>query len=165
MNARSLFLLLISFLAGCASSRIEGVDVSAARAFYKQPTAQQLKTFRQNTVSDQPNLYFFGNQVRHPPAIYLARCFALNGKSAVVLLRSKLVEASGDLTVRDITMLFATIDAMGTYDVAGDVQLMRALSARVAKMQDEGWRDTAEKKIASIGHERNERYGNAPECS
>jgi hypothetical protein len=161
MNAR-LLLCAVIFLSGCP--RVDGVDVSAAREFYRQPTSMQQKTLRQHSLEDQLGLFFFGNQVRHPPAIYLARCFALNGAPAVELLRSKLEGASDDLTVRDIALLLATIDAMGKYDVAGDTELMTALRSRVAQMRDAGWRDTAEKQVASIGHGRSESASMAPEC-
>lgn len=161
MNARLLIFSVI-FLSGCP--RVDGVDVSAAREFYSQPTSVQQKTLRQRQLEDQLGLFFFGNQVRHPPAIYLARCFALNGESAVELLRSRLKEASDDLTVRDIAMLLATIDAMRQYDVANDAKLMAALKSRVAQMRDAGWRDTAEQQVASIGRERSDLAGVAPEC-
>lgn len=155
-------LLFAVLLSGCP--RVDGVDISAAREFYRQPTSMQQKTFRQHSLEYQLGLFFFGNQIRHPPAIYLARCFALNGTPAVELLRSRLKGPSDDLTVRDIAMLLATIDAMGKYDVAGDAELMGALKSRVAQMRDVGWRDTAEKKVANIGHKRSERASMAPEC-
>jgi hypothetical protein len=148
-------------LGGC---RPDGGDVAAAREFYRQPTAMQQRTFRQHSLEDQLGLFFFGNQVRHPPAIYLARCFALNGAPAVELLHSKLKVHSDDLTVRDIALLLATIDAMGKYSVAGDLELMGALKIRVAQMRDTGWRDTAEQEVASIGHKRSESASMAPEC-
>jgi hypothetical protein len=161
VNAR-LLLCVVILLSGCP--RVEGVDVSAAREFYRQPTSVQQKTFRQHSLEDQLGLFFFGNQVRHPPAIYLADCFALNGAPAVELLRSKLEVANDDLTVRDIVTLLATIDEMGQYDVAGDDRLMLALKTRAAQMKDKGWRDLAQEYIAKIGHERSERAGVAPEC-
>lgn len=161
MNVR-LLICTVAFLSGCP--RVEGVDVSAAREFYRQPTSMQQKTLRQHPLEEQLDLFLFGNQVRHPPAIYLARCFALNGMQAVELLRSRLKEANDDLTVRDIAMLLATIDAMKQYDVANDAELMAALKSRAAKMRDAGWRDTTEQKIASIGRERSDRAGIAPEC-
>lgn len=164
MSVRGLFLCVIVFLIGCPSPQIKGVDVSAARMFYRQPTSEQQRTFRQHALEDQLGLFFFGNQVRHPPALYLAQCFALNGAHAVELLRSKLNVDSDDLTVRDIAMLLATIDVMGKYDVARDTQLMAALRSRVTQMHDEGWRNTTERKIANIGLERSEPASHAPEC-
>lgn len=165
MSVRVLSLLIVLLSASaCSSPRVEGVDTSAARVFYRQSIAEQQRTFRQHTLQDQLGLFFFGNQVRHPPALHLAQCFALNGAAAVELLRQKLSVANDDLTVRDIAMLLATIDAMRKYDVAGDAQLMAALKGRVAQMRDEGWRDTAERRIAGIGHERSERPNRAHEC-
>ena len=157
-------LLVCVALGGCPKPHIDGVDVASAREFYRQPTSVQQRTLRQHSLEDQLGLFFFGNQVRHPPAIYLADCFALNGAPAVELLRSKIEEADSDLMVRDIVTLLATIDEMGQYDVAGDAQLMTALKTRAAQMKDSGWRDLAEEYIAKIGHERSERARAAPEC-
>lgn len=61
-------------------------------------------------------------------------------------------------------MLLATIDAMKQYDVANDAELMAALKSRAAKMHDAGWRDTTKQKIASIGRDRSDQAGIAPEC-
>jgi hypothetical protein len=157
-------LLLCVVLGGCPKAQIDGVDLAAAREFYSQPTSAQQRTFRQHSLKDQLGLFFFGNQVRHPPALYLANCFALNGVSAVDLLRSKIEEVGDDLTVRDIVTLLATIDEMGQYDVAGDARLMAALKSRAAQMKDKGWRDLVEVYIANIGHERSERASVAPGC-
>lgn len=164
MILRSLLLCTAGLLAGCPNSGDEGADVAAARAFYAQPTAKQMMTFRQHALDEQLDLYFYGNQVRHPPAIYLARCFALGGERAVDLLRAKLSAENDDLTVRDISALLAAIAAMGEYDVSKDAKLMGALRSQVANMQDQGWRDTAEKKIVSIESSQNVAVGNAPEC-
>lgn len=164
MISRYLAFCAAVLLTGCPSSKVDGTNVSAARAFYSQPVTQQMRTFRQHPLADQLNLYFFGNQVREPPAIYLARCFALSGKPAVDLLRSKLEVPNDDLTVRDISALLAAIDSMGEYDVSKDAQLMDALKAQVASMHDERWRETAEKKITSIEHSQITSARGAPEC-
>lgn len=161
MNARSLLCVVI-ILSGCL--QVDGVDVSVAREFYRQPTLTQQRTFRQYSLEDQLGLFFFGNQFIHPPAVGLAPCFALNGASAVELLRSKLKVARDDLTVRDVTLLLTFIDTMGKYDVAGDAELMEALKSRVAQMRDAGWRDTAERLVGKIGYERSGEINMAIEC-
>lgn len=164
MKNLSLIIIGICIVSGCRESRDKHGDIQAAREFYRQPVIEQQKSFRHHHLQDQLDLFFFGNQVRHPPALYLAQCFALNGTPAVELLRSKLKEDNGDLTVRDIAMLLSTIDAMGKYDVVADSQLMALLKQKIAKMQDDGWRDTAERKMNGIGHDRNENASQAPEC-
>lgn len=165
MIFRGVMLCTAGLLAGCPDSGGEmAANVTAARVFYAQPAVEQMMTFRQHGLAEQLDLYFYGNQVRHPPAIYLARCFALSGERAVDLLRAKLSSKNDDLTIRDISALLATIDAMGKYDVSEDAELMSALRAQVANMQDQGWRDTAERKIASIESSQYVAEGNAPEC-
>lgn len=161
---KSLGLLILGICMFSACREPGSRDVRAAREFYRQPVVNQQKLFRQRNIQDQLDLFFFGNQVRHPPALYLAQCFALNGTPAVELLRSKLKDDIDDLTVRDIAMLLSTIDAMGKYDVAADSQLMALLKQRIVKMHDDGWRDTAERKMTGIGHERSDNASQAPEC-
>ena len=164
VSARWIWLCAVVLLSGCPRAGSNSDEASAARSFYNLPVTEQLRTFRQHPLENQLDLFLFGNQIHHPPAIYLARCFALSGAAAVELLRSKLNANSDDLTVRDITLLLANIDAMSKYDVTGDAQLMATLKSRIAQMRDAGWRDTAEQKFASIGQERNEHAGQAPEC-
>lgn len=153
---------VVALLAGCPDAGMD--DVAAARAFFAQPTTEQMRTFRQHPLSEQLDLYFYGNQRRHPPAIYLARCFALSGVKGVEMLRSKLQSKNDDLTVRDISALLSAIDSLGRYDVSKDASVMSALRSQVATMQDAGWRDTAEKEIADIEHSEVAKPGNAPEC-
>jgi hypothetical protein len=165
MIFRSLLLcFVVASLSGCPDRGLDNANIAAARAFFAQPTNEQMKTFRQHALAEQLELYFYGNQVRHPPAIYLARCFALNGEPAVDLLRAKLGSKNSDLTVRDISTLLATISAMGKYNVSKDMGLMRLLRTQVANMQDQGWRDTAERKMANIESSYGASKGDAPEC-
>jgi hypothetical protein len=165
MRSYCLLILGILILSGCAESPGGRENIRAAREFYRQPVSVRQKIFRQHRLQDQLDLYIFGNQVRHPPALYLAQCFALNGAPALELLRSKLKEDNDDLTVRDIAMLLSTIDTMGKYDVAADAQLLVLLRRRIAEMRDDGWRSTAERKMASIGYQRNTHASQAPECA
>jgi hypothetical protein len=131
-----------------------GIDAPAAKRFYSQPELTQKKAFIQYSLQEQLGLFFYGNQLHVPPAMYLAPCFALNGASAVELLRAKLAGNADDLMVRDIVFLFATIDAMRQYDVASDAELMALLGSQVARMHDEDWRGMAEQMVARMGHQR-----------
>jgi len=164
MSYRGALLLLGMLLGMSLVSRAKAIEVSAARTFFRQATSEQQKTFRQYTLEDQFGLFLFGSQVRHPPALYLARCFALNGSSAVELLRARLGAASDDLTVRDIAVLLATIDEMRIYDVAGDAQLLNALRNDIARMRDDNWREVAQQEVQNIGRFRSRHTPLSPEC-
>lgn len=135
------------------------------KEFYRDSsTVRRMRHFRQYRVTEQYDLFIYGNQFRHPPAQYLAQCFALNGIEGVDLLRVKLREASDDLTIRDITKLLKEIDAMRMYDVAGDHELMTSLGMQVQHMKDPGWKALVTEMIAKIGHERRNAVGYAPLC-
>lgn len=165
IGARIVVLCTLMFISGCASYGMERAKLAAAREFYDQPVNQQAQTFRRRSLEDQLDLFFFGNQIHHPPAIYLAPCFALNGPPAVKLLRSKLDTQPDDLSLRDIAALLGMIDMMGQYDVAGDKQLVAVLSSRIARMKDQNWRQTAEDEVSNFGRRRTEAAKHAPECS
>jgi hypothetical protein len=151
-------------MSGCPNYGMDHAKLVAAREFYDQPVNEQTRTFRQHPLEDQLGLFFFGNQIHHPPAIYLAPCFALNGPPAAQLLRSKLGAQLDDLSVRDIAALLGMIDMMGQYDVAGDKQLVSLLSSRIAQMKDQNWRQTAEGEVSSFGKRRTETASHAQEC-
>lgn len=164
IGARVMVLGVVMFISGCPYYGMDHAKLAAAREFYDQPVNERIRTFRQHSLEDQLDLFFFGNQFRHPPAIYLAPCFALNGRPAVQLLRSKLSTQPDDLSVRDITELLGMIDMMGQYDVAGDKQLVALLSSRIARMKDQNWRQAAEDEVSSFGKRRTEAAKHAPEC-
>jgi hypothetical protein len=107
--------------------------------------------------------YLFGNQVRHPPALYLGGCFALSGEAGVSQLRQRLGTDANDLTIRDIAVLLSDIDAMGAVNVSADESLLAALRARVLEISDENWRKFAEEIVAGIGKQPKTRKA-AKEC-
>lgn len=79
ISAQAMVLGAAMFISGCPNCGMDHVKLAAAREFYDQPVKERIRTFRQHSLEDQLDLFFFGNQFRHPPAVYLAPCFALNG--------------------------------------------------------------------------------------
>lgn len=163
----AVWLIVACAIPGCVTEPAgfsKATQVMTKRFYKDTSVTRRMQTFRQYSINDQYDLFIFGNQYRHPPAQYLAKCFALNGAAGVELLRAKLPHADDDLTVRDIVRLLAEIDAMRMYDVAGDKALMVDLTARVGEMKDLGWKESTERRLAKIGREREEEAGFAPSC-
>jgi hypothetical protein len=165
LAAALLSLLLIS---RCAHEPPPGMTPEAvvlAEQFYEDSsTVRQMRRFRDYST-EQYDLFIYGNQYRHPPAQYLAQCFALNGTAGVELLRTKLPSAANDLTVRDIARLLTEIDSMQTYDVAGDRELMAALRGRAETMKDPEWRALVAGWMVRIGQERRQPPWRVPACT
>lgn len=101
---------------------------------------ERISDFGDYQVEDQYEIYICGNQFVHPPTIYLAEPFARSGPTVVSFLKSRLTEATRDVTIRDIIMVFEEMDRQNTYDVSGDDELMRLMTNRIATMKNEGWR-------------------------
>lgn len=135
----------LTVLAIFLSSSVVGEDerLDDIKAFYRLPVLQRMAAFRSYNLSEQLDIFFYGNQVRHPPAQELAVCYALSGPPGARLLRERLAKSNTDLDVRDIALLLEEMQRYGTYDVRGDAIMMDRLENRIASMQDRGWQDTA----------------------
>jgi hypothetical protein len=72
--------------------------------------------------------------------LYLAESFAVGGEAVAPFLKQKLAQTRSDTTVRDIITVYAEMRRQGTYDVRGDVELMKLMGDRVQAIRDEYWR-------------------------
>jgi hypothetical protein len=122
--------------------------------FFAQALKDQIATFTSHPFEEQYAIYIYGNQVRHPPAVYLARPFGSEGARVVAPLSKKLIEAHDDLTIRDLVTIFSEISSQMTYDVAGDERLMTLLHNAVAGMKNPDWRAVAAKELQSIRNDK-----------
>jgi hypothetical protein len=131
-------------------------------AFYEKPLKERLAAFPQYKFEEQYAIYLYGNQVQHPPAIYLADPFAAEGKSVVRPLSSRLMAATDDLTIRDLVMVFSAMSRQKSYDVTGDQQLMNLLKDSAGRMKDVDWRRLVEKEVSSLEAARRQQQPTAP---
>jgi hypothetical protein len=106
--------------------------------------------FSKLSVEKQYAIYICGNQVVHPPMMYLGELFAREGEKIIGFLKVKLRETDDDATIRDLVRLFSEMSRLGTYDVAKDDELMRLISVRLAGMKDPGWREVTEQMVNRI---------------
>jgi hypothetical protein len=147
---RSLFALLSVGLVGWPLVAYTGDMQRVIDTFYGQTTKEQVASFSGYPLEEQYAIYIYGNQVRHPPAIYLAAPFARAGDKVVPFLLGRLKSAKDDPTVRDLVLVFSEMNRQTTYDVAGDAELMRQLESSIAAMKNQGWRGIAEGELAEI---------------
>jgi hypothetical protein len=152
----------------CLAFSASGFATSAAdsKAFFLDHSASnRMRAFRNYPLDEQVDIFFYGSQSIHPPAIYLADCFALGGRDAVEVLRSRLRVPGSDLDTRDMAQLILAIQTMGTYDVRADSHLLGALRGRISSMRDAGWRETAKSILEDIESDALPRRDDAPQCS
>lgn len=147
-------IVAVSFLvAGCsfaANSRLQEICRPWLDTFYKKPLKERIDTFGSYDLGSQYQIFVCGNQMIHPPAIYLDESFAKEGSSAVPLLRKKLIQADDDLTVRDIVLVLAEMNYQHAYNVAKDPGLVKLMVAKVNGMHDQEWKDIAQSKLDKI---------------
>jgi len=105
-----------------------------------------MANFTQFDLEKQYAIYICG-QGMEPPAIYLSKPFAREGEKVVPFLKTKLLTATDDLTIRDI---FAEMSRQKTYDVSGDVDLMKVIDESVNKEKDPYWKQLSQQMLNEI---------------
>lgn len=136
-------------LIGCASNLGEVWATRMIEDFYRLSTSEQLKAFKNYSVEEQYDLFLFGNQAVHPPAIYLVRLFSEKGAEIVPFLKSKLINARDRATIRDITSILSELSYLKLCNVQGDAGLLNVLEQKANSMQGI-WKDTTIKMVAEI---------------
>ncbi|MDR6644514.1 hypothetical protein J2X57_003757 [Luteibacter sp. 1214] len=145
------FFLLMFLAALFASDCVASDQGSLEAAFFRGRTyVQRMSEFRNYRVDTQLELFFYGNQVIHPPATYLASCFAMNGPSGVRVIRRRLSGHLTTLEMRDIALLLETMQAMGTYSVRDDETLMAAIEKSVSEVAEGGWKESIDGMVEQI---------------
>jgi hypothetical protein len=119
-------------------------------AFYSKPMAERIRTFRSYDLESQYEIFLCGNDVVHPPALYLAEPFGEEGAAAVPLLKAKLANAKGDLVIRDIIVVFREMKQRGTYDFSKDRELSELMIEKVRGMRYQGWKTIVQTDLNEI---------------
>src|SRR5262245_31771868 len=106
-----------------------------SKTFFQKPASVRMNEFGTLDVERQYAVFICGNQFMEPPTIELAGPFAKEGQAVVGFLKAKLAAARGDLTIRDILLVFEEMSKLKTYDVAADSDLMKVIELAVGKVK------------------------------
>jgi len=117
--------------------------------FFRMSTNEQIKHFNDYNLDEQYELFIFGNQVVHPPAIYLADLLAEQGPGIIPFLTAKLQATQDEITIRDIMTVFEYMAQRKVYDFTQDTELITLMEQRVNKM-DGLWKGTALEMLSNI---------------
>jgi hypothetical protein len=145
--------MLLPLIWGCASATEDSSSLNCSKlskTFFTKPTTEQMAEFSSLDIENQYAIFICGNQVREPPSIHLATPFAKEGQSVVGFLKEKLTAATGDLTIRDILLVFSDMSRYKSYNVAADTDLMKVITAAVARVKDPFWKKTSEQSLDEI---------------
>ncbi|MBD8528275.1 hypothetical protein [Pseudomarimonas arenosa] len=150
LKLTGLLMLAVSTSVGCSTTGLTRKETISAQDFYSQPMADRLKSYRRNSLEVQLTLFFFGNQIRHPPALYLADCFALSGDAGAELIQKRLQQDTADLNVRDMATLIRAMNEIGSSSLASNPKLIDQLRLRALSIRDSGWREYTLKIVSDI---------------
>ena len=130
------FSAIIPLCSGCRPNTKDVKENELIRKFFRTPDSQQqIQEFRKKNLDEKYDLYLWGCQVIHPPALYLARPFAEEGPTVVPFLEKKLESAKDEDTVRDIALVLSYVAELKRYDFSKNPQLMELLERRAHAMQ------------------------------
>jgi hypothetical protein len=142
-------LFCVLLLVGCISNESEITPSQFDRDFFRLTTNEQVRKFHEYDVETQYELVIVGNQIVHPPAIYLTEEFAKQGRAIVPFLRSRLMTAKREVTVRDIVAILAEMDRLRLYEVGNDASLMAVVEERTAAMRGQ-WKPVTQRMVEEI---------------
>jgi hypothetical protein len=137
-------LILACFMAlGCREHHLE-------KDFFDKSPGDRVERLRQYSLDDQYKIFRYGNDHIEPPTMSLAPPTAERGASAVPFLVDQLKATTDDIAVRDIVLIFETMEDSGSYNVKADTALMRVLGSKVSGMKDRDWQAICLKQLQGI---------------
>lgn len=107
-----------------------------ATTFFAKSAQQMQDEFKAYELDMQFTIYICSTQYMHPPLLEFADWFAARGQPTADYLRDKLMHPTDDETTRDIVRVLAFMVIRRSYDVTGDLPLMRLLDSRIAGIVD-----------------------------
>jgi hypothetical protein len=139
----TLIFLVVPTLYGCTSW-----FYPMEAAYFKKYPAGDLTVLDEYSLEEQYKIYRYGNDVVHPPLIYLADAIAKRGNSAVPFLLKKLEGETEDEGIRDIAQIFAHMLYGRYYDVRANPQIIPLLEKKIEGM--DGWKAVASSILGTI---------------
>ncbi len=146
---KKMIVFLALLVSACSFSQHEARLSEVEQDFFNLSIQDRVNKFTEYSVESQYRLLIFGNQVVHPPAMYLASEFAKNGEVGLSFLKEKLVEVDDEVTIRDIAYTIKEMDRLGFYDVKADVDLMSLLEEKVTSMNGQ-WKPVVQNMLKEM---------------
>ena len=149
MPSKIIYAIFSILLIGCVSNGPDMKYEKMISTFFKMTSTEQIEQFSGYRLDEQYEIFIFGNQVVHPPAVYLAEPFAEGGVDIIPFLKSKLESTQKDVTIRDIVTIFSEMRRLKIHDFSKDQGLIELIENKVNAM-DGIWKDTAQKMVSEI---------------
>ena len=134
---------LFAICMGCASGSVGRMTPETrvtAEAFFRMTQREQLHRFGSYDISVQYNIYLFGLNAVHPPALYLDDQLASGGIGTADVIRQAMLLPQYDHEMWAIIGVLKRMRALGYYDICADSSLMRRTSERIRQMKQGPWR-------------------------
>ena len=145
-----LVMCLAFILFGCVSRNADVAPSQFDGDFFRLSTSEQIRRFQGYDLEIRYELLVVGNQIVHPPAIYLVQEFAKQGPSAIPFLQSKLAQAKEEASIRDIVAILAEMHRLKSYDESINTSMKALVENRVSSMQGQ-WKPVTQRMLQEIG--------------
>ena len=122
----------------------------AYAAFLDLPRDQRAAAIAGYPPEQQVDLYLWDLRVKHPPALELADAVARSGDRVLPILVRRIATEESERTRVDLLYVVLRIQELGVVDVAQDTEIMSALGAYVASIEDPDWNRQARDILIGI---------------
>lgn len=140
---------LVFILFGCVSSNADVVSSKFDDDFFRLSTSEQLRRYHGYDIEIRYELLVVGNQIVHPPAIYLVQEFAKQGPSAIPFLQSKLEQAKEEASIRDIVAILVEMHRLKLYDETINKSLKALVENRANSMRGQ-WKPVTQRMLQEM---------------
>lgn len=147
--SKIVFLLFSLLLTACESNNADVVPNKFDHDFFRRTISEQILQFSKHSLEVQYELLVVGNQIVHPPAMYLIPEFAKNGQAAIPFIFGKLTQAKEDASIRDIVAILVEMHRLKLYSEAENSDLKELVDKRVAAMRSQ-WKATTERMLVDM---------------
>jgi hypothetical protein len=120
------------------------------RNFYDKAYDQAGSRFEEYSLRDQIKIYLYGMQVITPSTPVLSRPIAERGQAAIPAILNELSTNPSEQNIKDLMVIFETMERLGSYDVRHDKALIQKLDDYVASMKNGIWRGYTKEKLNQI---------------
>lgn len=105
-------------------------------SFFYEPNSKQVADFKTYDLDHQYQLYICGVQYIEPAMMQYGWYIAARGKSAIPYLEERLAKVPNGKTAQNIIYVFYAMRQLGSYDVAGDSELMRQIDEAIGRISN-----------------------------
>lgn len=122
------------------------------KSFFEGPPSTSLERFENYSLEEQYQIFVYGMQVAHPPAMRFSRPIAKRGQAAAdYVLQQLSAPQSNDFDYRDSMLIFQDMQRRGYFDICAHSSYLEKIRDNAMKIEDEGQKESYLRDVEEMG--------------